>query len=148
MKWQSTPQTTAWVICILHKLWGRYLFFAESGSFSPFWLKFPLIFQNDQVPGNTLRVVCFIFKDGGVYVWLKSQLQTWSSFLTSVHEARISMRFHGWHFEEHHAYNSLPKTRGWLKEGSKSTACFLVSTEQNSSSSLQSTAIQNWVALW
>lgn len=65
MKWQSTPQTTAWVICILHKLWGRYLFFAESGSFSPFWLKFPLIFQNDQVLGNTFRVVCFIFKDGG-----------------------------------------------------------------------------------
>lgn len=57
------------------------------------------------------------------------------------------MSVHGWHFEEHHAYNSFKETPVWLRVDLKSTACFLISPEENSSCRLQSVVIQNWVAL-
>lgn len=103
--------------CILHKLWSSYLFFAKSVSFPPFWLKFPWIFQNDQVLGNPFHVVCFIFKGGrGICVAEKptSNVKSFPNFFTGSSHFQVS--FHDWHFEEHHVWSSSQKTRVWLKE--------------------------------
>ena len=103
--------------CILHKLWSSYLFFEKSVSFPPFWLKFPWIFQNDQVLGNPFHVVCFIFKGGrGICVVEKptSNVKSFPKFFTGSSHFQVS--FHDWHFEEHHVWSSSQKTRVWLKE--------------------------------
>lgn len=104
------------MVCILHKLGGRYLYFVERGYFPPFWLKFPLIFQNDQVLGSKFCVVCFTFKDVRGLCVAEKPIPNVKPFSPFTHEAWISTSIHGWPFEEHHARDSLKKTQGWLKE--------------------------------
>lgn len=103
--------------CILHKLWSSCLFFVESVSFPPFRLRFPWIFQNDQVLGNPFHVACFIFKGGrGICAVEKPtpNVKSFPNFFTG--SSHFQMSFHDWHFEEHHVWSSSQKTRVWLKE--------------------------------